>query len=119
MPGRVIAGHGRWVHAARGVRLCVFRAVGMRGVVVYDRRRVRHGRTRGSCHLAHEHDEDNQATMSQPNHSRSVPLRCGSGLSARQSHVRGSAMDLTCVPCTSEMTATGRPLLSLGVTLTA
>jgi len=52
-------------------------------------------------------------------------VRTGSHLSrrrvmgGRQSYVSGSAMDLTWVPCTSETTATGRPLLSLGVTLTA
>ena len=77
MSGVVGAGRGRWLHAARGVCLRMFRAMGMRGTGIANRTRVHHGQVCGRCHLAQEHDEDNQATMSEPNHRRSVPLRRG------------------------------------------
>jgi hypothetical protein len=40
-------------------------------------------------------------------------------LERRQCHSSDSAIDLTCFPCNSDTTATGWPLLSVGVTLTA
>ena len=77
MPGRVRRRHGRVFHAARSVRLCVFRAVDVPGAGASNRLRVNHGQMGARCQLAHEHGQGDQATMSQSSHRRSVPLRRG------------------------------------------
>jgi hypothetical protein len=72
MPGVVRAGRGGLVRAAGGLWWCVLRAMRMRGAGVSNRPRLQRRHISGHCHLAQEHDERNQTTMSQPSHRRSV-----------------------------------------------
>ena len=133
MPDTVCGSCGRVLPGDRGVRLCVSGAVRLPGGGGCGRLRLDRVHMDGRRHLAQEHDEGDQAPMSQASHGRRVSPRPRRGIRAltrlqsgeqeqserARSYVSGSAMDLTWVPCTRETTATGRPLLSLGVTLTA
>jgi hypothetical protein len=65
MPVTVRGGRVRLLHGPRGVRLCVFRAVRLPGGGGCERPRVDPVHMGGGRHLAQEHDEGDQATMSQ------------------------------------------------------
>jgi hypothetical protein len=82
MPETVRGGRVRLLHGAHGVRLCVFRAVRLPGGGGCERLRVDHANRGGRCHLAQEHDEDDQATMSQSSHGRRVSPRPRRGILA-------------------------------------
>jgi hypothetical protein len=72
MPDTVRGRCGRLLPGDRGVRLCVFGAVRLPGGGGCGRLRVDHVHLRGRRHLAQEHDEGDQAPMSQPSHGRRV-----------------------------------------------
>jgi hypothetical protein len=82
MPDTVRGGRGRLLPGDRGVRLCVFRAVRLPGGGGCQRLRVDRVHMGRRRHLAQEHDEGDQATMSESNHGRRVSPRPRRGILA-------------------------------------
>jgi hypothetical protein len=141
MRGMIRAPGVRMIDAAGKRRWSLVRAVRDRGRRGSRRARVPHRYMNRRGHLTQHGKDGNQPTMSRSGHAPSVSLRPRRGIDPvpvptshrdsrgkcpgsrqarrRPCHSSDSAIDLTWSPCASDTTATGRPLLSIGVTLIA